>query len=248
MPSIELEGINIYYTVIRHPRRRHVHLQVRPGLAILRIPQRFASRHVPEILRQRAGWIRQRLALLEEAVAATRRQYVTGERFPYLGKTYALKVIYGEDTTNPFVKLRRGVFWAVTASPTADGGGQCTVRDAILRWYHGRAKEYLPERVEKLSENIGMRPARVAVRNQTTRWGSCSSSGSVNLNWRLVLSPTHIVDYVVAHELCHLKVANHSPQFWRLLAEVDTHYAHHRRWLRANSFRLGLWLHDPRPT
>lgn len=248
MPSIELEGINTEYTVIRHPRRRHVQIQVLPGRVTARVPQRFADRRVPDILRRRAAWIRLNLALLEGAAAATRRQYVTSERFPYLGKTYVLKVIYDDAMTDPSVELSRGLIQVLTAMPTGNNECSSTVRSAILRWYRLRAMEYLPERVEKLGENFGMHPSSVTVKDQKSRWGSCSSSGSVSLNWRLVLTPIHIVDYVVAHELCHLKIPNHSPEFWRLLADIDPLYAQHRRWLKANSIRLGLWLSDPRPT
>ena len=248
MPSIELEGTNPEYTVIRHPRRRHVQIQILPGLVIVRVPNRFADRRVPDILRQRAPWIRLKLALLEGAAAATRRQYVTGERFPYLGKTYALKVICGDSTANSSVELNGGVIRVVTALPTVDDGSRSKVGRAILSWYRDRAEKYLSDRVKKLSESMGMYPTRVTVKDQTSRWGSCSSSGSVSLNWRLILSPTHIVDYVVAHELCHLNVPNHSPEFWKLLSNVDTNYSHHRRWLKANSVRLELWLNDPGPT
>jgi hypothetical protein len=247
MPIIELESVNINYAVIRHPRRRHVYLEVRPGYVILRVPQRFASRRVPDILCGQAGWIKQQLALLEEVVAPTRRQYVTGERFPYLGKTHALKVVYSKDATKPFVKLRGGFLWVSTAMPACDGGGQSAVRDAILGWYRSRANEYLPERVEKLRKNMGIRPARVAVKRQATRWGSCSSGGSVNLNWRLILAPTRVADYVIAHELCHLKVADHSKRFWKLLAAIDPEFSECRQWLKANTWRLRLWLYDAEP-
>lgn len=239
-----LDGLGTKYTLISHPRRRHVQIQVIPGLVIVRTPRRFASHRVPEILRKQARWIRLKLALLEGVGVATRRKYVAGELFPYLGEMYVLDISRTDANTNSSVELNEYLMRLVITVPATSKVNSSTVRETLLRWYRSRANEYLQERVGKLSEITGLSPARVSVKDQKSRWGSCSSSGLISLNWRLMLTPTPIVDYVIAHELCHLKTPNHSPQFWSLLANVDRHYVRNRRWLRDNSIGLGLWLND----
>ena len=247
MPTIGLGGADIPYMVIRHPRRRHVYVEVRPGQVVVRVPLRFANRQIPAIFSQHSEWIRKQLAAFEVVQAQTSRKYVTGELFPYLGKTYVLNVDYGEDASKSSVKLTGGHLCIVITRPNPDGveeEGPSDARDLILQWYRERAKEYLPARLDELSQETGMRPARVRVKNQVTRWGSCSSSGSVNLNWRLVLAPTRVADYVIVHELCHLKVPNHSKRFWNLLATVDPRFPEWKLWLKVNSWLLKSWLHD----
>ena len=244
MPELLLEAKSVSYIVKRNPRRRSVSLEVHPGEIILRVPQRFASRHIPHILRQHAAWLLHRLAALEGARMQTRREYVTGERFPYLGKSYSLNVVHSNGTRKPYVGLKGGRLWVRTDTSADTGTPSLSVRRALLCWYRARASVYLVRRAAILSEAVGLHPARVTVRSQSGRWGSCSAKGSINLNWRLILAPIPVVDYVVAHELCHLQVANHSPAFWTVLSGVEPQFAKQRAWLKANAWYLRLWFDD----
>lgn len=108
----------------------------------------------------------------------------------------------------------------------------------VLRWLRREAGRVLRERVEHWAESVGARPTRIAVRDPRTRWGSCSSSGTLSLSWRLLLAPPEVLDSVVIHELAHLKVMDHSPRFYRLLALHCPEYRRHREWLRRNADRL----------
>ena len=117
-----------------------------------------------------------------------------------------------------------------------------SVQGTLLSWYRTEALTYLSGRIAALSKKTGLKPSCVRIKNQVTLWGSCSSKGSINLNWRLILAPISIVDYVVMHELCHLRVANHSGSFWALLLANDPLYAEHRAWLRKNQLELKMWL------
>ena len=98
--------------------------------------------------------------------------------------------------------------------------------------YRSRAKRELPERLLQLAQQFGLRVSRVSVRNQQSRWGSCSPSGHICLNWRLVTMPDWIRDYVIIHELMHLKRLDHSPKFWKLVAAACPEYQDARAWLR----------------
>jgi predicted metal-dependent hydrolase len=122
----------------------------------------------------------------------------------------------------PFGRERDGALLV----PAGDDG-----RDAVRRWYRRRARAYLRELVAEEAARLGRAPGRVVVRNQRTRWGSCSASGTVSLNWRLLLVPEAVGRYVVVHELIHLDMPNHSKAFWRALAAAYPDWRTQADWL-----------------
>jgi predicted metal-dependent hydrolase len=117
---------------------------------------------------------------------------------------------------------------------------------AILDWwFRNRARDVLTARVEHYSVLMNVHSARLTVRDTRSRWGSCSSRGSLNFSWRLILAPSPILDYVVIHELAHLRELNHSPRFWTILAEHCPDYPLHQAWLKEHGATLHALLSDP---
>lgn len=109
-----------------------------------------------------------------------------------------------------------------------------TQRSELENRYRQAAKKYFPARVAYYENIIGVTHGSISIRNQKTRWGSCSAKGNLNFNWRLVMAPAGILDYVVIHELCHLAYLNHSSQFWRLVSGILPDWKERRSWLKAN--------------
>ncbi len=120
-------------------------------------------------------------------------------------------------------------------------GGKDAAEVAITSFLKNKATKLIPDRVTTLSTRLGKKPAKVSIRSQKSRWGSCSSRGTLSFNWRLVMVPPEILDYVILHELVHLEEPNHSPRFWQKLAASDPECQQHRRWLRENQ----SYLYDP---
>lgn len=239
MPKLSLEGAEIEYMVRRSFRRRSVSLEVLPSCLLVRAPVQFSDRYIRKILSRHDSWIIRQNAVLNALRIRTKRDYVTGEKFPYLGSQYTLDVIPNKNTIKSSVELiDRNIHIYVPEKPEAT----FSLQDTLLNWYRTEALTYLSGRIATLSKKTGLKPSRVRIKNQTTLWGSCSSKGSINLNWRLILAPIGIVDYVVMHELCHLRVANHSGQFWELLLANDRSYVEHRAWLRKNQLELKMWF------
>lgn len=106
--------------------------------------------------------------------------------------------------------------------------------------YRQAAKEYIPKRAAHFAALLGVTYEKITIRDQKTRWGSCSSKGTLSFNWRLMLAPPAVLDYVVIHELCHLKEMNHSPRFWRLVEQMMPDYKTKRQWLKENGNKLTL--------
>ena len=111
---------------------------------------------------------------------------------------------------------------------------------ALERWFRRAARAEIAPRAEEASAAIGRPYTALTIRNQRTRWGSCSAAGALSFNWRLLLAPEEVLDYVVWHEACHLAVLDHSPRFWRLLAAHRPGYREPRRWLRDHGATLVL--------
>jgi predicted metal-dependent hydrolase len=124
--------------------------------------------------------------------------------------------------------------------------GPRRLAQVIEAWYRRRAEALVPERLRLVNAGLGLRYGRVFIRDQRTRWGSCSAAGNLAFNWRLMMAPLAIVDSVVAHELTHLIDPSHAPSFWRRLAEIDPGYDTHRRWLRHYGAWLALGCEPPR--
>jgi hypothetical protein len=239
MPKLSIKGAEIEYLVRRSFRRRSVSLEVLPSYLLVRAPVRFSDRYIRNILSRHDAWIIRQNGVLNDLIIRTGRDYATGEQFPYLGSQHTLYVIPNKNTIRSSVEVidRNIHVYVPEKSETTN-----PVRDILLNWYRTEALTYLPRRIGALSKKTGLEPSRVRIKNQATLWGSCSSKGSINLNWRLILAPISIVDYVALHELCHLRVANHSGRFWALLLANDPSYAKHRRWLRKNELELKMWF------
>jgi predicted metal-dependent hydrolase len=236
MPELKFGQAQVIYEVVRSGRTT-VGIEVSPdrGVVVVRAPSILDDGRVVDIVRQKAPWILRQLARVKTtSVFGTEKEFVSGESFPYLGKNYRLKVIPNGTEETPYVELRDGRLKVLIGWDSDTQTMRLCVRDALVTWYEDRAKEVLARRVATLSKKIGVKPERVNVKHQLKRWGSCTKNRTLNLNWRIVMAPSSIIDYVVVHELCHLKICNHSPDFWQFLGAVLPDYQKRREWLKVN--------------
>ena len=240
---MRLGTAQVPYVLKRVPRRRHVHILVDDeGTPEVRAPWRFSRRRAREVLRENADWV---LNAVDTARArlAERPRLVTGTRLPLLDGSVRLEVrpraqIDLFECARPWRGRaeRRGSVLRVGTTSL----GEAELRALIERWYRREAAVHLAARVEHYASRLGVRPSRVTVRGQRSRWGSCSARGTVSLNWRLIMVPSALADYVVVHELCHLRHMDHSPRFWAMVGDVVPDYRERRRSLNALQWRLPL--------
>ena len=221
----------ILYTVTRSRRRRKtVAITVDAhGGVLASAPIGVSRARIEEILAKRATWIVRRTSAL--AAVPQRRQFVSGELLPYLGRAVRLLVIPGD------VKRVRVSFSDVTFDLTVPAAldreaQRSAIEKALTRWYQARAAEYLNVAVRRWVALGGYVPRAVLIRSQRQRWGSCAPDGTLRFNWRLVLAPPSLIDYVVVHELAHLRVRNHSAAFWAEVARLMPDYVLRRTRLR----------------
>jgi predicted metal-dependent hydrolase len=199
------------------------------------VPRRMALRHVKPFVEEKRPWIERTLRRIREAEEAAAVRLVDGGSVPYLGSVLPLRVRVEPGRVRSHVALRRDVLDVAVGSPGAEA-----VRSALEAWYRRRARVEVTPRLDAACARAGTRYTRLSIRAQRTRWASCSSQGAMSFNWRLLLAPPEILDYVVEHEVAHLQVLDHSPRFWRLLGSRSPGYRDHERWLRRNGPALRL--------
>ena len=213
---LALGAERIAYRLHRSKRRTLEITVASGGVVEVRAPAGPPVERIESRLRARSAWIRRKLAASRPDDSDPPRRFVSGESHRYLGRQYRLKVIAGELT---HVRVHGGRLHVEVRHP-GDAG---LVQRAVAAWFHQRARTVLPQRVEQLTASAAfadLQPTGVSVRAMKTRWGSCSASGRLLLNSRLIELSTSAIDYVIAHELCHLRVAEHGPRFERLLSRV----------------------------
>ena len=193
------------------------------------VPKSTSKDKVEALVNRKTRWIREKLLLQQEHPPPKLKEYVSGECFTYLGRNYRLKVEPGQSKS---VKLT-GRRFVVQVPPSVQKREQY-VQDALTEWYRAHALEKLQEKVQRYSKVVQVSPSSVGIRTFSGRWGSCSTKGNMEFNWKIIIAPNRIVDYVVVHELCHLHHHNHSPEFWKCVERVFPDYASVRSWLKEN--------------
>ena len=234
--TVRLGAVEVPYAFKRVPRRRHVHILVNDeGTIEVRAPWRFSLAKARELLRENAQWVMQSLDSVREKLAQ-RPRLVTGAHLRLLDESLRLDVrpraqvdLFANARSWRGRVERRGTVLRVSTTSLGDD----ELRALIESWYRREAATHLAGRVEHYSPRLGVRPSRVTIRGQRSRWGSCSGKGTVSLNWRLMMVRNTLVDYVVVHELCHLRHMNHSPHFWAMVSGIIPDYGDRRRSLDA---------------
>jgi predicted metal-dependent hydrolase len=210
----------IAYTVRRSDRARKVRVVVEPtGAVEVVLPRRAAQREAAAAVSELRPWIERRLAEAD----AVRDRLAAREGLPYLGETLLPRREPGRTRAH-----RRGDVLLYGD------------RAQIERWYRRMARDEVAPRLDEAVAALGVSYRSVRIANQRTRWGSCSTNGAMSFNWRLLLAPPEILDYVVWHEACHLVHMDHSRAFWSLLERHRPDYRVARRWLRDHGPTLVL--------
>jgi predicted metal-dependent hydrolase len=212
------------YTVRRSPRARRVRVSVHgTGEVEVVLPRRAPQRAAAQAVRELEGWIERRRRSLANAAAEVARPEGT---VPYLGRHLRLVPQPGRERVH-----RRGGDLLI---PKRDADA------ALERWYRRQARNEIGPRLDAATARAGTTYSGLTIRGQKTRWASCSSTGHMSFNWRLLLAPEEVLDYVIEHEVCHLERMDHSPKFWALLESRVPDWRDHAAWLRRYGSTLRL--------
>jgi predicted metal-dependent hydrolase len=235
--SIELGGHQVSYA-FRRARRRSIGFSVGPDGLAVSAPRWVALSEVDQALQAKAGWILRKLHEQHERarrVHAARVEWRDGTSLPYLGETLVVVLdprITGAQLGDAAAALP-GVAQRLLHIGLPQTASQEQIREAVQSWLQRQARRLFEERCTHFAQQLGVRVRRLSLSSAATRWGSASADGSVRLHWRLIHFALPVIDYVVTHELAHLREMNHSPAFWEVVRSVLPDYERHRGALRA---------------
>lgn len=231
-----LNSRRLNYVIRRSKKVRSVSLKISKerGLEIV-IPYRYALQDAYDALEKLQDWAIEKLNKFDAWDGPLQTpELVSGAKLLLLGQELSLVVRSLPANRKRSRVLRERDNLIVELGPESE----LNPRPLVEKWYRKFAKEYLVERVHELGGATGLMPKKVVVGERKSRWGSCSSRGTLSFCYRLVMAPPEVIDYVVAHELCHLKQMNHSNRFYALLDKVYPGHKYHSEWLKENGSRL----------
>ena len=234
MYKFKYDGEEIEYTLTKS-KRKTVGIKItNEGEVKVSAPLRASDKAIEEIVMKKAKWIVEKLKLVKENHnQVKKKELIDGATISLLGKEYGLRVeevlIRGAS-----VKFDGTVFNLRVNKDLNNEGKQQFIKEVLILWMRKKAKEIFQERVKHYANDLKLYPKGITIKDQKTLWGSCSSKDNINFNWRLIMAPIEILDYVVVHELCHLKHRNHSKEYWDYVEAAMPDYAKRRKWLKDN--------------
>jgi len=229
MNSVRFGNSQITYKVRKTKRRTTEIVVDTSGIEILTSEQK-SHNDIQNLVKKHSRWIfkKQLLSKEEKKFNIT---FEHGSRLPFYGKNYILDVKMTKKSES--FSLKNGKFLV-----RLNKISKSKIRKLYLEWSKKKAIPHLEKSVKKYSKKIGVKYTKILVKNQKKRWGSVSKKGTINFNQNLIRAPSKIVDYIVAHEVCHLKIPNHSSNYWKLLGIIMPDYEEKKEWLRINRVLL----------
>ncbi|HEX3673603.1 MAG TPA: SprT family zinc-dependent metalloprotease [Rhizomicrobium sp.] len=221
---LRIEGRSVPITLRLNPRARRMIVKVHPSTGEVTVvaPSRHGLNHALDFAKSEQNWIARRLAHVPPAVSLE-----LGAAIPFRGEMHVIK--RGEKGGAPV--------WAENGAILVAGESEHAPR-RVLDFLKREARKSLDARTTNFAARLGIKPSRITVRDTASRWGSCSSGRSLSFSWRLILAPQFVLDYVVAHEVAHLREMNHGKRFWALLGELVGDYEKPQLWLNQHGSSL----------
>ncbi|MFD2761637.1 M48 family metallopeptidase [Lentibacillus juripiscarius] len=238
MPSLNYGTTTIDYILYRQPRTDlKISVTLVNGIEVY-APETIDETEIRRHLHKKAPWIQRKISSLEQVDTKTGQyEFISGEKLPYLGRHYRLKVYRGNI---PKCSLRffQGRYLASVPAEMSQEEIRQTLEQQLIQWYRKQALKKLKERSGYFQSLMDANPNSVQIRTQHKRWGTCTPDGDIYINWRLIMAPANVFEYVIVHELAHLKVQDHSPAFWKTVKSILPDYEKRKEWLRVNGMKL----------
>lgn len=218
-------------------KRKTMAIQIQPPDKVIVIsPKGVKEDEIIRLVKGKSKWISRKLIQVKEMESQkTNRKYVNGETFIYMGRNYSLEIVYDREYRIPQAKMFRGKLYVYT-----DSFDPLLIKLALEKWYKEKALQKVLERVSYYQKYFDLAPNKVMIKDQKKRWGSCSSQRNLYFNWKCIMAPSFVLDYLVVHEMCHMVHMNHSADFWNLVKSILPDYEKSREILKVQGVKYDL--------
>ena len=236
-PPMQAE-LGFEFTIARSPRRRSISIEIRKAQVVVRAPMGVAQSLLMGFLQQKAAWVRAKIHEQQQilAIQPEPRRYAHGSQIPFMGET--LTLVLGRGPRAAITRIDQHLHLLISSRSRVSEETQ--IRQLLSRWYQQQALNILAQKTTRLTQALGLVCTQVTIKATRSKWGHCTSRGAIQYNWQILLAPEAIVDYLVAHEVSHLRHHNHSADFWALVASVCPTFKADRAWLKAEGAHLSL--------
>jgi len=219
--------------VVRSRRRKKTSsIIISNGIVKVVVPDQISDFTIKELINKRMSWIKKKLQDESNIKPVIVKEYVDGESFTYLGNNYKLKSFVRNVS---FVKVSSDYINVSLPKKSKEN-----IKGLLEHWYEEKAIEILTEKTNRYAKIIGVSPTAISVGDFKSKWGSCSIEGKISYNWKIIIAPHKILDYIVIHELCHMLEHNHSKEYWRHVKTYCNDFKEYRKWLKLNGRVLVL--------
>lgn len=222
--AINLNNNIFYYTVIFKDKKNISIKLDSNGEIIVYAPIGISYRYIEGILLNKQKWIINNIDKIKNSYLNSK------DTILFLGNQYIQQI---EKSENEKIDINGEFIFIKTKSLNKE-----YINTLLIKWYVMQANKVLINRLTNLARNYNLIPSKVFIKNQKTRWGSCNSRNEIRLNWRLILMPYSVMDYIITHELCHLEYMNHSKDFWNLVENFIPNYKDSEKWLKNNGISI----------
>ncbi|MFL0270114.1 M48 family metallopeptidase [Candidatus Clostridium radicumherbarum] len=222
---------------LEYSNRKTLAIEVEPsGEVNVIAPISVSEEKIINKVKSRASWIVQKQYEVRNInVNKINREAISGESYLYLGRNYTLQINVRTRTEEITVRLFRGKFIVTTYTEDEE-----KIKSALEEWYRKKALIKINERINYYSHYFDRKPSAVKVKEQKKRWASCTSKDELLFNWRCIMAPSNIIDYIIVHEMCHMYHKDHSKEFWSMVNGVLPDYEGRKLWLRDNGIKLDI--------
>lgn len=228
---------DIDYHLLPGSERRTTDIVIeRNGQVVVRPPIGLSHEQVDELVARKRFWIYRNLAEWRDLNAtAVVREWVNGEEFLYLGRSYRLSLQADQECD---LKLKEGRF--CLNRNLIDESGASSAKKAFERFYTMKAAQRINDRVAYFAPKVGVKPKNISIGNLAYRWASCSKDGKLNFHWKCMMATPKVIDYIVVHELCHMHIHDHSDAFWNEVDKILPDYLERKNWLKRHGAALDV--------
>ena len=232
---VRIGNVSLEMLVERTKRKRTISLQIKDNKLSIKAPRSVSKKTLDDLIRRKQHWIKQKAILNFEEQNLKNREFIDDEKFYFRGNEYRLSLILGIKET---VEIEGGLLRVSYVDDKSRG--RSTIKRLLEEWYIKESTKILRARTEELAQQMRVQPCGITVKNYNSKWGSCTANNKISYNWRIIMAPDYIVDYLIIHELSHIIEPNHSKNFWYQVGSYCKDFQEKRKWLRENGHKLVL--------